>query len=47
MQATSGGEGIQERGLLVVFGGTKNLYKNGWFLTWIPIYIQDVAGEIV
>jgi hypothetical protein len=25
MQATGGGEGIQERGLLVVFGETKNL----------------------
>jgi len=49
MQATGGGEGIQERGLLVVFGGTKNLIrnKNGWFLTSMPIYIQDVAGEIV
>jgi hypothetical protein len=21
--------------------------KNGWFLTSMPIYIQDVAGEIV
>ena len=48
MHATGGGEGIQEAGFAGGVWWNEELgNKNGWFLTSMPIYIQDVAGEIV
>jgi len=48
MQATGGGEGVQEVCWWCLIW-SKNLIrnKNGWFLASMPIYVQDVAGEIV
>jgi len=48
MQATGGGEGVQEVCWWCLIW-SKNLIrnKNGWFLASMPIYVQDVAGEMV